>query len=88
LYALDFTRMLVRMASETGLTRADATELNDIVWHWEKAYGITYDGAAYSAARIGYPEHILTADTAGELRSLIRSDYRAWLAGLRERSSL
>jgi hypothetical protein len=88
LYALDFTRMLIGMGSETELTRAEAAELEDIGWHWEKAYEIARNGHGYVAVRIGYPEHILTANTASELRSMIRSDYLAWLASLNERSSL
>lgn len=80
--------MLARMGSETGMTRADASELNDITWHWEQAYNVSFHGAIYSAARIGYPEHLLTADTPTGLRSLIRADYLAWLASLKERSSL
>ena len=51
-------------------------------------YNVSFDGTIYSATRIGYPEHLLTADTATALRSLIRADYVAWLANLKERSSL
>jgi hypothetical protein len=80
--------MLIGMGSETGLTEADTSELSDIGWHWERAYTVSHDGNVYAAARIGYPEHVLTADTPGELRSMIRSDYLAWLASLSERSSL
>jgi hypothetical protein len=80
--------MLVCMGSETELTRAEAAELEDIGWHWEKAYEIGRDGDAYVATRIGYPAHKLIADTPAELRSLIRSDYGAWLATLKESSSL
>jgi hypothetical protein len=80
--------MLNCMGSETRLTQAEAAELEDIGWHWEKAYAISHDGDAYFAARIGYPDHRLTADTPAQLRSLIRSDYGAWLASLKESSSL
>jgi hypothetical protein len=80
--------MLTVMASETGLTQAEVAELEDIGWHWERAYTIRREGDAYIAARLGYPDHELTADTPAELRSLIRSDYGAWLAGLKESSSL
>jgi hypothetical protein len=80
--------MLTGMGSETELTRVEAAELEDIGWHWEKAYSVSHDGDAYVAARIGYPDHRLTADTPAQLRSLIRSDYTAWLASLKERSSL
>jgi hypothetical protein len=79
--------MLGVMGSETRSTEVDA-ELSEIAWHWEKAYNVSHDGSVYTALRIGYPEHILTAGTASELRSMIRSDYLAWLATLSERSSL
>jgi len=88
LYALDITRMLDLMGSETAMTRADASELNDIMWNWEKAYDIRYDDTTYIASRLGYPEHLLTAETPSDLRSLIRSDYAAWLASLKQSSSL
>jgi hypothetical protein len=88
LYALDFTRMLAVMGFETGTTEVSASELSEIAWHWEKAYKVSNDGGVYVAARIGYPEHVLTADTPNALRSVIRSDYLAWLASLSERSSL
>jgi hypothetical protein len=80
--------MLAVMGSETGMTKADASELGDIAWHWEEAYNVSHDASVYAAARIGYPEHIVTADTPSKLRSMIRSDYLAWLASLNERSSL
>jgi hypothetical protein len=80
--------MLCPMASETGAAQADASELESIAWHWEKAYKISHEDDVYVAVRIGYPNHRLTADTPAGLRSMIRSDYGAWLATLRERSSL
>jgi hypothetical protein len=80
--------MLSFMGSETGTAQVDTSELNEIAWHWEKAYNVSHDGSVYAAVRIGYSQHVLTADTPSELRSMIRSDYLAWLATLRERSSL
>jgi hypothetical protein len=65
------------------LSATDAAELRDIGWHWETAYTIDYDGETYTATRIGSPEHVVTADTAAELRSGIRTDYFAWCASLR-----
>jgi hypothetical protein len=88
LYVLDFSRMLAFMGSETGTAQVDTSELNEIAWHWEKAYNVSHDGSICTAVRIGYPQHILTAGTPSELRSMIRSDYLAWLASLSERSSL
>jgi hypothetical protein len=80
--------MLCDMAPETGATQVDVSELENIAWHWEKAYKISHDGDVYVAVRIGYPDHRLTADTPAVLRSMIRSDYGTWLANLKERSSL
>jgi hypothetical protein len=80
--------MLAVMGSETETTQVDASGLSEIAWHWEKAYNVSHDGSVYLAVRIGYPEHILTANSQRELRSMIRSDYLAWLASLSERSSL
>lgn len=80
--------MLSVMGSETELTRAEAVQLEDIGWHWEKAYTIGRVGDVYVAARIGFPDHKLIADTPAQLRSLIRSDYGSWVARLKESSSL
>lgn len=41
----------------------------------------------FTAHRIGYPEHVLMAETTVQLREAIRKDYFAWMAGLRERMS-
>jgi hypothetical protein len=79
------------MTSETsarGLTRSEQSELNDIGWHWDSAYTVGFDGDVYTAARIGYPQHVLAADTTAGLRREIRADYQAWQASLNERSSL
>jgi hypothetical protein len=69
------------------LSATDAAELRDIGWHWETAYTIEYDGEHFSATRLGSPEHKVTADSATELRTGIRTDYFAWMATLRERMS-
>jgi hypothetical protein len=71
-----------------ALSEADkAALLGEIGFHWDSAYSLDHDGEVFTAARIGYPEHILTAETTAELRQAIRSDYFAWMAGLRERMS-
>jgi hypothetical protein len=59
-----------------------------VAWHWDSAYNVAFSGEVYTASRIGYPEHVLTAETTSELRQRIRLDYQGWQAGLRERSSL
>lgn len=71
-----------------ALTRSEASELNDIAWHWEHAYIVTGDGDVFTATRVGQPAHVLTAETPDELRQMIRRDYSAWQSRLQERSSL
>lgn len=70
------------------LTRNEQSELNDIAWHWDTAYHISFDGDVYVAYRMGYPEHLLTAWGTAELRQLIRADYQEWLSTLKEASAL
>ena len=71
-----------------ALSEADKAALvGSIAWHWDTAYLIDFDGEVYSAARIGSPHHVLTAETANELREAIRSDYFEWMATLQERAS-
>jgi len=86
------SHMLAFMGSGTGTAQVDTSELNEIAWHWEKADNVSHDGSVDAAVRIGYPEHILTADTPAdtpsELRAMIRSGYLACLASLSERLSL
>jgi hypothetical protein len=67
------------------MSATDAAALQDIGFHWDTAYAIDSDGEVYTAARIGSPHHVVTADTAAELREAIRRDYFAWLATLQER---
>jgi hypothetical protein len=64
-----------------------AALLGDIGFHWGDAYVIDFNGEMFAAHRIGYPEHILMAETTVHLREAIRKDYFAWMAGLRERMS-
>ena len=70
------------------LTANEASQLNDLCWHWDAAYKISHADDLYVAHRIGYPEDLLTAETASDLRELIRKDYSKWQASLSERSSL
>jgi hypothetical protein len=69
------------------LTEADRAALEDIGFGWDTAYVLGRDGEVYTAARIGAPHRVITADTTGGLREAIRSDYFAWMAGLSERMS-
>ncbi|HUB38522.1 MAG TPA: hypothetical protein VMA72_06705 [Streptosporangiaceae bacterium] len=67
------------------MSAADDAELRDICWHWGTAYVLNYDGERYTATRVNSPDHVLSADTAAQLREMIRSDYFEWLESLRER---
>ena len=67
------------------MSATDDAELRDICWHWGAAYVLDYDGERYTATRADSPDHVLTADTAAQLRGMIRSDYFEWLASLEER---
>jgi hypothetical protein len=67
------------------MSTTDDAELRDIRWHWGTAYVLDCDGERYTATRVGSPDHALTADTAAQLRGMIRSDYFDWLASLQER---
>ena len=67
------------------MSATDDAELRDICWHWGTAYVLDYDGERYTATRADSPDHVLTADTAAQLRGMIRSDYFEWLASLQER---
>ena len=57
-----------------GLSPTDAAALQDIGFHWDAAYVIGFDGECYTAARIGSPHQVVTADTTAELRERIRTD--------------
>ena len=66
---------------------ADDRAALDIAYHWDSCYRLDYDGEVYTASRLGSPEKVLTAETTEELRQMIRKDYQAWCAGLREHMS-
>jgi hypothetical protein len=67
----------------------DDAELHDIRLHWGTAYVIDHDGERrYTATRVGSPDHVLTAETAAQLRGMIRSDYFEWLASQQQRGGL
>lgn len=67
------------------MSATDDAELRDICWHWGKAYRLDYDGEWYTATRAGSRDHVLIAETAAQLRRMIRSDYFEWLASRQER---
>jgi hypothetical protein len=57
------------------LTREEELDLTGIRWHWESAYSVGLDAGVWTAVPHVEPTTILTADTADELRALIRADY-------------
>lgn len=70
------------------MSAIDAAELRELRWHWGTAYVLDYGGERYTATRAGSPDHVLTAETAAQLRGMIRSDYFEWLASLQQPGSL
>jgi len=58
------------------ISREDQTALNDLNWHWDTAYNIAYDGETWSASPLTEPTAVLIAESAEELRELIRADYQ------------
>jgi hypothetical protein len=61
------------------VTSEEATDLLDLQCRWRDAYAITFSDEVWAARRHGNPATVLTADTAPELRWLIRTDYGEWL---------
>ncbi len=57
------------------LTREQELDLTGIRWHWDSAYGVGLDDGVWTAVPHVAPTTFLTADTADELRALIRADY-------------
>jgi hypothetical protein len=57
------------------ISREDQSALNDLNWHWDTAYNIAFDGETWSASPLTEPAAVLTAESAEELRELIRADY-------------
>ena len=58
------------------VSREDQTALNDLQFHWDTAYAISFDGDTWSASPLSDPSVLLTAESSSDLRALIRSDYQ------------
>jgi len=56
------------------LSRQRKRALNDLRWHWEDAYEITWDGSKFRAARLDNGL-VLADERADKLRELIIADY-------------
>lgn len=59
----------------TVLGPGDEADLIDLAFHWNEAYDIAVLDGIWTARAICNPLTVLTADTADELRTMIRSDY-------------
>lgn len=57
------------------LSPGDEASLRDLSYHWEGAYGFAVIDGVWTATPAGDPAGILTADTAFDLRELVRADY-------------
>jgi hypothetical protein len=58
------------------ISREDQSALKDLQFHWDTAYNITFDGDTWSAAPLCDAATVLTAESASELRELMRRDYQ------------
>jgi hypothetical protein len=58
------------------LLREHEADLIGLRWNWEGAYTFTLSSdGIWTATVVGDPATILTADTADELRQMVRADY-------------
>jgi hypothetical protein len=60
------------------VTSEDATALLHLRCLWDSAYAISLTDGIWAARHRDNPARILTADTAPELRWLLRADYGQW----------
>ena len=57
------------------LTHEEQMDLCGLRWHWDTAYSIGLDDGIWTAVPHLDPAVLITADTADELRAMIRADY-------------
>jgi hypothetical protein len=57
------------------LSAADEASLRDLAYHWDGAYSFTVVDHVWTATPLGDPADVLTAESAYELRQLVRHDY-------------
>lgn len=72
----------------SDLSQEQLADLADVGFHWGDAYVFGCDGTNYTAHRRGYPDQVIIAGSPEELRDMIRKDYFAWCATLKERMSV
>ena len=63
--------------SRAVLTPEEQTDLISLTFHWDTAYRFEVVDGVWRATSHGDPSTVLTADTAWELRQLVRDDYAA-----------
>lgn len=59
----------------TGLTQAEQIALTRLGWHWSDDYALSVIDGTWIARPVGSPADLITADSAAELRELLREDY-------------
>jgi hypothetical protein len=64
------------------VTSEDATALFHLQCLWHGAYAISLTDGIWAARRAGNPTRVLTADSAPELRWLLRADDRRLVGDL------
>ena len=57
------------------LTPDEESDLRDLSWHWDGAYTFRVTDGLWTASPLTDPSAVLTADSACELRELVRRDY-------------
>jgi hypothetical protein len=57
------------------LDRERELDLTGMIWHWGEVYSIAMQEGTWRATWRAKPQAVLTARSAGELRSKIRADY-------------
>lgn len=59
------------------LDKDEQSMLNNLRWHWERAYAINRDGVTWTAIPAAAPDAVLSAKTGMELRTAMQNDYAA-----------
>ena len=57
------------------LTREEELDLTGLRWYWGQQYRIDLSGGTWSASPLSEPATVLTADSADEIRRLLREDH-------------
>jgi hypothetical protein len=60
--------------TETPIGREDQNALSELRWHWDTAHHIQFDGDTRSASPLSDAATFMTAESATDLRGLMRAD--------------